>query len=93
MKKALVLLTLFIISCKSTKIIESTDYVNTNHKKIEYSKNIKTYQGELNNDIYEKIKLEIELDTLTDLDERDSLLELLKTVKEQLEGDYYEDDR
>tara|TARA_B100000780_G_C20906675_1_gene360900 strand:+ start:287 stop:412 length:126 start_codon:yes stop_codon:yes gene_type:complete len=40
-----------------------------------------------------KIKLEIELDTLTDLDERDSLLELLKTVKEQLEGDYYEDDR
>tara|TARA_B100001059_G_scaffold132764_1_gene132867 strand:+ start:918 stop:1040 length:123 start_codon:yes stop_codon:yes gene_type:complete len=39
-----------------------------------------------------KIKLEIELDTLTDLDERDSLLDLLKTLKDQLEGEYYEDD-
>ena len=39
-----------------------------------------------------KIKLEIELDTLTDLDERDSLLDLLKTLKNQLEGEYYEDD-
>ena len=39
-----------------------------------------------------KIKLEIELDTLTDLDERDSLFDLLKTLKDQLEGEYYEDD-
>ena len=38
-----------------------------------------------------KIKIEIEVDTSTDLDERDALLDILKTLKEQLEGEYYED--
>jgi|TARA_B100001094_G_scaffold262751_1_gene264084 hypothetical protein len=39
-----------------------------------------------------KIKIEIEVDTSTDLDERDALLDLLTTVKEQLMGEYYEED-
>ena len=38
-----------------------------------------------------KIKIEIEVDTSTDLDERDALLDILKSLKEQLEGEYYED--
>lgn len=38
-----------------------------------------------------KIKIEIEVDTSTDLDERDALLDILKALKEQLEGEYYED--
>ena len=39
-----------------------------------------------------KIKIEIEVDTSTDMDERDALLDLLTTVKEQLTGEYYEDE-
>ena len=39
-----------------------------------------------------KIKIEIEVDTSTDLDEREALPELLTAVKEQLTGEYYEDD-
>ena len=39
-----------------------------------------------------KIKIEIELDTNEDLDEKESLLELLQVVKDRLDGDYdYED--
>ena len=39
-----------------------------------------------------KIKIEIEVETSTDMDEREALLELLTAVKEQLTGEYYEDD-
>ena len=35
-----------------------------------------------------KIKIEIELDTVTDLEEKDALLDLLQEVKEHLMGEY-----
>jgi len=35
-----------------------------------------------------KIKIEIELDTTVDLEERDAIVELLQEVKEQLMGEY-----
>ncbi len=37
-----------------------------------------------------KIKIELEVDTNEDLDEKESLLELLQAIKEKLEGDYDE---
>ena len=38
-----------------------------------------------------KIKIEIEVDTNEDLDEKDALLDLLETIKIKLSGDYYDD--
>jgi len=38
-----------------------------------------------------KIKIEIEVDTNEDLQEKESLLELLESIKDKLNGDYYED--
>lgn len=39
-----------------------------------------------------KIKIEIELDTNEDLDEKESLLELLQAVKDKLDGEYDNED-
>ena len=38
-----------------------------------------------------KIKIEIEVDTNEDLDEKESLIDLLQAIKDKLNGDYYED--
>jgi|TARA_B110000444_G_scaffold137885_1_gene129406 hypothetical protein len=38
-----------------------------------------------------KIKIEIELDTVTDLEEKDALLDLLQEVKEHLMVEYEDD--
>jgi len=37
-----------------------------------------------------KIKIELEVDTNEDLDEKQSLLELLQAITDKLEGDYDE---
>jgi hypothetical protein len=38
-----------------------------------------------------KIKIEIELDTVTDLEEKDALLDLIQEVKEHLMVEYEDD--
>ncbi len=38
-----------------------------------------------------KIKIEVEVDTSQDMDERDALLDLLQEIKEHLQGQYEED--
>lgn len=38
-----------------------------------------------------KIKIEVEVDTSQDVDERDALLDLLQEIKEYLQGQYEED--
>jgi len=38
-----------------------------------------------------KIKIEIEVDTNEDLQEKESLLEILEAIKDKINSDYYED--
>ena len=38
-----------------------------------------------------KIKIEVEVDTSQDMDERDALLDLLQEIKEHLQAQYEED--